>query len=272
MVGRDRLDSGGRGSIIASATNSHYSKSMRNVVLVSLIAAPLLAQENSQDARVVELRETIAKIVDVKSQASKERSDWEARKGEMNELLGLHRRELELLTEELEKSGVSATGEDEQRQEAEAEIATLKDARRAAGEAVARNRDRALALVARFPKPLALEAEVDRISLEQWEPGDEPRDGLLPILAVVTKAEQFNRRISRSKEVRDGREVEVLYLGLARAYYADRSGNAGIGTPGGDGWVWESRPELAGEIVKAFDELDRKRPPELVELPVKIEP
>jgi hypothetical protein len=229
-----------------------------------------VAQESEPDARVVELRETIARIVDVKSQASKERSDWEARKAEMSELLGLHRRELELLTEELEKSGLSATGEDGRRQEAEAEISDLKDARRAASEAVARNRDRALGLAARFPKPLGLEAEVDRLSLEGWKPGDEPRDGLQAILGLITKAEQFNRRISRSKELRDGREVEVLYLGLARAYYADRSGNAGIGTPGSDGWAWESRPELAGEIVKAFDELDRKRPPELVELPVRI--
>ena len=64
--------------------------------------------------------------------------------------------------------------------------------------------------------------------------------------------------------------MEVLYLGLARAYYADRSGNAGVGEPGKDGWEWTAKPELNSEVVKAFDELDKKRPPELVELPVKI--
>lgn len=249
----------------------YYETAMRTWSLGLWMWLVAFSAEAAPDAQVVELRETIAKIVDVKSQASAERAAWEARKGEMNELLGLHRRELELLTEELEKSGTSAGGYDERKNEAEEEVAGLKQARRAAGEAVARNRDRALALAAMFPKPLAKEAELERITLEDWKPGDEPRDGLQAILGLVTKAEQFNRRVSRAAEVRDGREVEVLYLGLARAYYADRSGNAGIGVPAAGGWKWESRPKLAGEINKAFDELDRKRPPELVELPVKIQ-
>ncbi|MEM1083040.1 MAG: DUF3450 family protein [Verrucomicrobiota bacterium] len=241
------------------------------LILFSTLTLPLAAQEEAADVAVVELRETIAKIVEVKALESKERSDWQARKAEMAELLKLHRRELELLDEELEKAGDSAGGYDEQKRATESELEKLKAARRAASEAVVKNKDRMLALVARFPGPLAKEAELDRISLETWISGDEARDGLQAILELVTKAEQFNRRITRTKEEREGREVEVLYLGLARAYYADRSGNAGIGVPGKDGWVWTSMPELNGEVVKAFDELDRKRPPELVELPVKIE-
>ncbi|MBB5352821.1 hypothetical protein HNR46_003069 [Haloferula luteola] len=244
---------------------------MRSWIALSVGVLPLLAQEKVPDAQVVELRETIAKVVDVKTQASAERSGWETQKAEMSELLGLHRRELELLNEELEKSGTSAGGDDELKTEAEEGISRLKAARREAGEAVARNRERALALAARFPKPLAEDAMLELAALKEWQPGDEPRDGIQAILGLVTKAEQFNRRITRGQEVRDGREVEVLYLGLARAYYADRSGHAGIGIPANGGWKWESRPEIAKEVLKAFDELDRKRPPELVELPVKIE-
>lgn len=231
---------------------------------------PLVGEQPDVDAQVVELRETISKIVEVKTQASLERNDWEGRKAEMAELLNLHRRELELLGEELEKGGTSAEGYDAKKREAEAELETLKVARQAASEAVVRNKGRMLALAKLFPEPLAKEAEVERITLESWENGDEARDGLQAILGMVTKAEQFNRRITRSKEERGGREVEVLYLGLACAYYADRSGNAGMGEPGKDGWEWTSKPELNGEVVKAFDELDKKRPPELVELPVKI--
>ncbi|WP_193213853.1 DUF3450 family protein [Luteolibacter marinus] len=231
---------------------------------------PLWAAESAPDAAVVELRETISKVVDVKSQTSAERLDWEARKAEMNELLGLHRRELQLLDEELSKAGQSAGGYDEQKQAAEAEIALLKQARRASREAVARNQPRMLALAKRFPAPLAGDTEIERIMLEAWKPGDEPRDGLQAILGMIAKAEQFNRRITRAKEERDGREVEVLYLGLAGAYYADRSGNAGTGEPAEEGWVWASRPELNGEVLNAFDQLDKKRPPALVELPVKI--
>lgn len=240
-------------------------------IVLAMTGLPLAAQESQPDAAVVELRETIARIVDTRALESKERQDWEARKNSMATLLDLHRRELELLDEELEKAGQSAGGYDGKKREAEAEIAALREARRTAAEAVARNRPRALALAKRFPAPLADETETERVALEDWKPGGEPRDGLQAILGLVSKAEQFNRRITRSREERDGREAEVLYLGLAAAYYADRSGNAGTGMPGPDGWVWTARHDLHGEIVKAFDQLDRKRPPQLVELPVKLQ-
>jgi len=239
-------------------------------LIFCLLIRPLVGQQTDVDAQVVELRETISKIVEVKTQVSEEKSEWAARKGEMAELLTLHRRELELLGEELEKAGSSAGGYDEKKREAEEELEKLKAARRVASEAVVRNKERMLALAKFFPKPLAKEAELERVSLEAWETGDEARDGLQAILGMVTKAEQFNRRITRFKEERDGREVEVIYLGLARAYYTDRSGNAGVGEPGDEGWVWVSKPELIGEVAKALDELDKKRPPELVELPVRM--
>lgn len=243
---------------------------MRTCLIWLAAAFPLWAEEVEPDAAVVELRETISKIVDVKSQVSKEMSDWQSRKAEMSELFSLHQRELTLLNEELEKAGQSAGGYDEMKQAAEQEIQVLKEARRAAREAVARNQPRMLTLAKRFPAPLLDDTEVERIALESWTPDAEPRDGLQAILGMVAKAEQFNRRVTRSTEERGGREVEVLYLGLARAYYADRSGNAGFGEPATDGWKWSERPGLNGEVVKAFDELDKKRPPELVELPVKI--
>ena len=61
------------------------------------------AQEAAVDADVVELRETIAKIVDVKALAASERMAWEARKTEMAELLGLYGREMAMLDEELNR-------------------------------------------------------------------------------------------------------------------------------------------------------------------------
>jgi hypothetical protein len=70
--------------------------------------------------------------------------------------------------------------------------------------------------------------------------------------------------------VRDGQEVDVIYLGLARAFYLGRNGAAGVGEPGAEGWTWRANEAIAGEVGKALAQLDKKRPPELVELPVKI--
>lgn len=225
----------------------------------------------AEEAEVAELRATIAKIVETEALTSRERSDWEARKAVMSELLALHRKELELLDEELASAGGSADEFADQKQEKLEEIERLKDARDAVRTAVAAARPRMLALVSRFPEPLAKEVETDRLKLEGWEVEKEPRPALQAILSMVGAAEQFNRRVTRSIEIRDGREVEVLYLGLARAYYWDHNGQAGVGTPGAEGWEWRAQPELADGVASALDQLDRKRPPELIGLPVAIE-
>lgn len=223
------------------------------------------------DGDVVALRETIGKIVDVKARMAEERTAWESRKSEMAELLELYRREMAMLDEELQAAGESAGSYEESRRGAEEAIASLRRVRALAGEVLERSKPRALALAARFPAPLRQEVKVDRLKLESWEAGAEPRDGLQAILGMVAKAEQFNRRIRRSSEVRDGQQVEVIYLGLARAYYLGRNGEAGTGEPGTEGWTWRADKAIAGEVRKALAQLDQKRPPELVELPVRIE-
>lgn len=250
----------------------NLNRSRLSRLLLGLVLLPwgAWAQEAGVDGDVVVLRETIAKIVDVKAQAAGERMAWEDRKAEMAELLDLYRREMALLDEELASGGQSAGDFDVAQQEAEAAVAEFRRVRSLAGEVVLRSKPRALALAGRFPVPLLDEVEADRVKLEEWKPGDEPRDGLQAILGMVAKAEQFNRRIRRSREVRDGQEVEVIYLGLARAYYLGRDGVAGVGEPGAQGWAWTENPAIAGEVGKALAQLDKKRPPELVELPVKI--
>lgn len=220
---------------------------------------------------VTALRETISKIVDTQTLESKERKDWESRKAEFAALLELHRKEIALLDEELEKAGQSAPGHGESADTMKQEIESLKQTRRLATEAVARNVPRAIALTKRFPDPLRKECEVEIAALTAWVAADEPREALQSILSVLTKAQQFDRRLTRATEIRDGREVDILYLGLARAFYADKKQGAGIGEPGTEGWKWSSKPEIRTELLAAFDSLDKKRPPTMVRLPLEIQ-
>lgn len=240
----------------------------RAATIFLLFSIRLTAQE--ADPAVIELRETISKIVDTQTLESKERLDWQARKVEMQALLELHQRELSLLDEELKKAGQSAPGYDESTESLKSEIQTLKASRRATAEAVARNVPRALALAKRFPASLLKDAEPELAALNAWKSSDEPREALQSVISFVAKAHQFNRRLTRVSEIRDNREVEVLYLGLARAFYADRKRNAGIGQPGAEGWTWQSRPEIHSELTTALATLDKKLPPTMVKLPLEI--
>lgn len=225
----------------------------------------------AEEPSVAALRETISKIVDTQTLESKERTDWDARKAEFAALLELHRKEIALLDEELEKAGQSAPGHGESADAMKAEIESLKETRRLAKEAVARNVPRAIALTQRFPDPLKKDCETEIAALTAWRADDEPREALQSILSILAKAQQFDRRLTRATEIRDGREVDVLYLGLARAFYADKKQSAGIGEPGAEGWIWTAKPEIRAELLTAFDILDKKSPPSMVRLPLEIQ-
>jgi|688.fasta_scaffold20999_8 hypothetical protein len=241
----------------------------RILLTISVLSLSLIHAE-SEDAAVVELRETISKVVDIQTTESEERLNWKARKDEFAALLDLQTRELKLLDEELNKAGQSAPSHAEATEGIKTEIVALKQARSLATEAVSRNLPRVASLAKRFPQPLLKEAEIEIATLAAWKPTDEPRDALRSILALLAKAEQFNRRFTRTTEIRDGLEVKVLYLGLAQAYYMDLKDQAGIGQPGASGWEWKSKPEIRAELNAAFETLDKKRPPNMVTLPLEI--
>ena len=236
-----------------------------------LITSPFLhAQAEPPDsAQISELQALISKVVDLEEQAGKEKSDWQAQKAEMDALLRLYRQELVLLEEELAQAGVSAEGFDKEQRRLKAEVAALNKARTLAVQVVAEHRSRALALVERFPVPLQEDVAADRLTLENWSGKKESRAAIRALLGMINAAENFNRGVRRSTEERNGREVTVIYLGLARAFYTGLE-TAGIGVPGPSGWEWQEEKDIASEVRSAIAQLEKKSPPELLALPVEI--
>ena len=100
---------------------------MQRTVLVLLLTG-FTTYAEEPDTSVAALRETISKIVDTQTLESKERTDWESRKAEFAALLELHRKEIALLAEELEKAGQSAPGHGASADVMKAEIESLKAA------------------------------------------------------------------------------------------------------------------------------------------------
>jgi hypothetical protein len=66
--------------------------------------------------------------------------------------------------------------------------------------------------------------------------------------------------------------VQVLYLGLGQAYYADQGGTfAGAGVAGTEGWDWTVNAELGPTIRKVIDIYENERSAEFVPVPVNIQ-
>lgn len=67
--------------------------------------------------------------------------------------------------------------------------------------------------------------------------------------------------------------VNVLYLGLCRAYYASANGSiAGIGVPSTtDQWQWTEQNEIAQQVSQTISVYLKAKQPQLINLPVQLQ-
>lgn len=242
----------------------------RLLSILPLLPTLLTGQEQNPQL-IAQLQETISKTVDTQTLESKERLHWQARKEELATLLQLHRQELALLDEELAKSGQSAPSHATSLTTLKDQLTPLKNARRLTSTTLAQNLPRTLTLAKHLPPPLLTEIEPELTTLHTSKPSDDPRETLRSILTLLAKAEQFNRRFTRHTEIHENREVQVLYLGLGRAFYAGSGTTAGIGKPTPDGWHWQPRPDLHTPITQALATMDKSLPPAMISLPMEID-
>jgi hypothetical protein len=96
------------------------------------------------------------------------------------------------------------------------------------------------------------------------------------VFGLYSQLEKLDRGVHDGRMVLtapDGRRVEmdVLFLGLAMGYAVSPDGRrAAVGRPGGEGWSWEWRPELAASIAKALAIHRKQEPAAFLALPVRV--
>lgn len=237
---------------------------------------PIMAQEKSDTIDPAASRELIRQWVQTERLLSEEKNAWKVEKQRMQDLLELYQKELKLLNEEIEKAGASAGAVDDRKGKLESELKGFREAQRLLADTLARLLPRARVLINQLPAPLQDELKSDIDFLQSPDALGKPRDVLKSMLTVLTNAGRFNRSITIGEETRalsGGKKmtVSVLYLGLARAYFASTAGDtAGIGVPMKNGWQWEDRPEIADDVRRAIAVYRKDKQPQLIQLPVAV--
>ncbi len=245
--------------------------------LTFLLPGSLPAQSDKPATDPAQTRELIRQWVKTERLVSEEKTAWQVEQKRMQELLGLYQKELKLLNEELEKAGGAADLIDKDKEELEEKLTNYRAAQRVLADAMARLLPRGRRLIGRLPQPLQDELSADIDALNAPDALSQPRDVLRSMISVLTTAERFNRSVTLAEETRtlpDGKKisVDVIYLGLARAFYAARSGNAsGVGTPQEGSWEWQARPDLAEDVRRAIAVYRKDQQPQLLKLPIAIE-
>ena len=241
-----------------------------------LTERPVFAQESKFD----EARAHIEKWVQTRQLIARRGADWRVERESIGQSIGLLQREIDLLKEEIDKSEQVDSEADAEKKRITLNLEDLKKANKVVDAALWGMERQALALMARFPEPLNDRTSNvrSRIPLEKENlRGRSAAERMQNVVAMLNEADRFNSAITLAIEVRkdtDGKErqVQVLYLGLGQAYYADQGGTfAGTGVAGAEGWDWTANAGLGSKIRDVIDIYENKQKAEFVPVPVNIQ-
>jgi len=255
---------------------------LQRLLLVPLLATGLnvAAQEKksvpTQEIEFPPAREVQAKLrewVETRKTISAEISDWEEEKATLEELNAIRQREAEQLEEFVSAAGARVDELSNKKSAYDDEKATRVKSRRELEARIVAYEKRLRPLIRQFPPPLRKAVEEPLTRLEENAPDRPLQDRTRDVLMVSQAWLNFHRSITVDSEIWEGngekREVEILYLGMSRAFFVDQSGRlSGFGVPGKDGWKWTDDPSLAARVRLAIDILARRESPKFIELPI----
>lgn len=236
------------------------------------------AQEQQVGPDLDGVRAALEKWVQTRKTIAEERKNLALRKEVLGERIDLVRQEIEAVKARIELANKSITDADKKREEMFQENEKLKANSASLIQTVGGLEARTLALLPRLPEPIR--ERVKPLSQRLPKAGEATKLSLSEryqnVVGILNEINKFSREITVASELRslpDGSTAEVtaLYLGIARAYYANASGTiAGSGAAGDSGWVWTPDNAAAPRIAQAIAILKNESPAAFVPLPVEV--
>ena len=254
------------------------------LLATAMSALPALAQNPpapaapSNESTLQDTRTALGKWIETQQIIAKERKDWQQGKEILLSRLDLVKKEIASLKEKVQQAEASVAKATEKREALLAENATLKAADAQLATAVATVEGDVKKLFAALPSPLQTKVQplYQRMPTETTTARVSTAERLQNVLVILNEVHKANSEVTVNYEVQtlaDGRrsEVQALYIGLGQAYYVSADGEAGIGRPASDGWRWEARNTIHGDLTVALDILQGKHTPAFVPLPVTLQ-
>lgn len=235
-------------------------------------AADAVRQPTLEETRI-----TLAKWIETQQIIGKERNDWQQGKEILQGRIDLVGKEVGVLKERIRQSEEAVAQSDKKRDELLAQDAELKTLGEQLATAATVMEEQVRSLVKQLPDPVKARIAplVERMPADPAATRVTPAERFQNVLGILNEVNKANSEISVAYEIRtlaDGSssEVQVIYLGLAQAYFLSPKGEAGIGRPTEDGWKWEPAPGAARQIMLALEVIEGKHVPTFVPLPIKI--
>ena len=234
-----------------------------------------LAQESKFD----KARAYVEKWVQTRQLIAKKSADWRVERENIQQSIGLLKKEIDLLENEIEQTKDIDSEADVQKRRINLSLEDLKKSNKVVNDALWKMERQVLILMSRFPESLKdrTTGVRTRIPLKQEDLRNySAAERMQNIVAILNEADRFNSAITMAVELRKDsegkeRQVQVVYLGLGQAYFVDQNNViAGTGVPDSDGWVWSFNNDLAAKIRKVIGIYENGLPAEFVSVPVEI--
>lgn len=248
--------------------------------LLAVLAGSLSFGQNAATSEVAvqkeiaQAREVIAGYVSTRQEIARLSNEWRTYQDITNRRVSLYEQEIARLRETIAANQEDTTQAERVIAGIREEIAELRRANDIVRDALPDLEGKLLELAQFFPDPLRNKVQplLQRIGRSR-----SASDGMAILIGILNEVDKFNSEFSMDsmqKRLPNGeiKLVDVVYVGLAVAYYADSDGLVGgIGSPAQGGWVWEDRSDLAPQIREAIRYyLGDIKPALLVELPVEV--
>lgn len=251
---------------------------LKNFPLLAFLVATLssstfaLAQE-APESRAKTAQTKLQEWVKTKQIAGQEKAAWEEEASTLSQLNQIRNRELEQLKAFTESARNRAVELDKQLSGFAAERESLKAWRRELQSLVNGWEKQVQSGQNLFPPPLREKVEESLLRIESGDPDRPLQQRTRDILLISQAYLDFQNVFTVDTEMREiegeTRSVDVLYLGLSKAWFVDASGRyGGTGAPTADGWKWTVNNQIAGAVREAIEVQARRTPPVLVTLPL----
>jgi hypothetical protein len=228
---------------------------------------PTLSDLDTLTGRWISLRGTLAE----------EKRLWRNRKAAWEEEIALLEQQSEALGAELDTTREVLSTAEQRRADA---LARREEAESELGNADA-VMDAAMRRIRRFasliPVPLRAQLPTELQSLLEADAGNLPRaqraQRMVAFLSTLESMQNRYHAVQQTLETDSGRrQVEVLYIGLARGF-AVSPGNdwAAVGVPGETGWIWTPDAVEPAKVRKLLDVYHRRETADLASVPLQVE-
>ena len=243
------------------------------------LGAALVWSARGDDSPATTARATLEQWVETRQVIAATRADSERQREVLEQTKALHLRELAGLEETLRGISTNSVTATDERERAARDLESADAAIQRLEARLPELESKVRSLLPLFPAPLleAVRPMVDRLPTNAAPVAARSNERLQAVVAILNEADKFQNSITvaNSRQADAGGQelnVDVLYLGLSGAYFADPQGRiAGSGRPTPSGWVW-TRDEAVGPTVRAAIAMYRNsRQAAFVSLPFRIE-